>query len=479
MSSSRSVRPWLLLLVLVPLNSLLATGVTDVRWKGNDFVMSFADSVRYMVDLAESDSANVVLRLSGVEAAAGFARREIRGPQGMGAIVTSTPGGLRVTITAPARFGYSTVWHPYSNRLVVHTFDWSKLSYGEEQYHKGLLAFEGRYNIAAEEMLKVAEQTGETRARTALGAYYLGLRKDSLAAGYLDSAVTADDHAALAELLRRRGDTVKAGREAQIAQMMMADELRNAPAEPAANEAATPAQSSRAERASNEAYYLGGGAILLILIIAAVLFFTRKKPETAAAPEGRIAPKRPTTAPDVVEPVESTPSETIEIERVPAERSEVVERSSPPIVEEHVIDIDESRATPVVAAEAPPVETSLPPARVPSVTTVEELDPADDIAATAPIVTRHAAPDVPPVESETTAEEPRISLAESDEQEHERTGGTRLPSQAAALQRKIQSVRRDAPAPSEPTAYAARRLNISRDNVELRKRMEAARKGNG
>ena len=49
-------------------------------------------------------------------------------------------------------------------------------------------------------------------------------------------------------------------------------------------------------------------------------------------------------------------------------------------------------------------------------------------------------------------------------------------SQARELQRKIQSRRPDTPAPAEPTKSAARRLNISRDNVELRRMMEESTK---
>jgi hypothetical protein len=51
-----------------------------------------------------------------------------------------------------------------------------------------------------------------------------------------------------------------------------------------------------------------------------------------------------------------------------------------------------------------------------------------------------------------------------------------LSTQAREVQRKIQSRRPDQPAPAEPTKSAARRLNISRDNVELRRMMEDAKK---
>jgi hypothetical protein len=52
-----------------------------------------------------------------------------------------------------------------------------------------------------------------------------------------------------------------------------------------------------------------------------------------------------------------------------------------------------------------------------------------------------------------------------------------IPAQAAEVRQKIQAQRKDMPAPAESTVAAARRLHISRDNVELRRKMaEAAKK---
>lgn len=211
-----SLPPWsrrcAILLLLAPFlcRPLHATDITDVRWQGEDVMIRFSDSVRYTTDLAESDSNQVILRISPLQLPSSLAT-ELQGPVGRSLLLTvAASGELRVTVRSTDRMGYGTIWRPYTNTLIIHTFRWKQLGYAEEQYFMGLLAFEQQLPAQGIEFLRLAYAAGERRAASALGIYYARHGEEALAAQYLTQPVEADDFAALADVKRAMGDTLTA-----------------------------------------------------------------------------------------------------------------------------------------------------------------------------------------------------------------------------------------------------------------------------
>ncbi|HVK38309.1 MAG TPA: hypothetical protein VNA88_07260, partial [Candidatus Kapabacteria bacterium] len=188
--------PLLLLLFLLP--AVLASKppatppqLVDFDWRGEDVVLVFGDSVGYEVDLAESDTAQVVLRFgslaisealrqrtAGAEAAAGTGAPSggvaisIGGRNGRAAVFSQRGADASLRVHDDERLGYSIEWRPYTRQLVVHTFEWDRLGYAESQFHQGLIALEQNVVDQAEELLQVANASGEERAGAVLASLY-------------------------------------------------------------------------------------------------------------------------------------------------------------------------------------------------------------------------------------------------------------------------------------------------------------------
>jgi hypothetical protein len=488
---------------------LAASDITSAGWTGSDFIIAFSDSAAYQTDLVASDSSQLVIRFDGAALPQQIAT-EYAGPDGRRAVLSRTlDGATRLTLIDTGRLGYSTLWRPYSHRLVVYTFAWPKLEYAQEQYHKGLLALEQKLYEQAEELLAVAYSTGQEEAGAVLGVYYAQLGKDSLATRYLQAQTEPDALAARALLARRAGD------EATAQNLDAQFKTRVAATSPTRDTAAHAEESREPRTTSTASDSLGIfgdprmiAAVLfaLILVILIVTWAVRrgaridqqKVERTAVAPKTQTPEAEPTASsvPDVAAGKSPTPA------HVPTE-APVVQEEPTPVAEKPVEKATASSAfsgRPLAfhriesthergpaqfreeivyerpAQESPPAPVEVPKAEQP---------------ATAPVETAtHETPRDPELTSQTAEELPQSgSVALQDEEAGQtppakpRTPTTIqepkqriLSTQARELQRKIQSRRPDNPAPAEPTKSAARRLNISRDNVELRRMMEESSK---
>ncbi len=420
-----------------------ATEVTSFRWQGEDLLIGFSDSISYRVDLAESDTSQLVIRLAGSALPATSATgSELAGVAGRKGILTqSTPQELRLTITSSDRMGYGTIWRPYSHTHDVHTFRWRQLGYGEEQYFKALLAFEEKLDPQGIELLRIAYATGERRAASALGVYYARRGEYALAEQYLKSPVDADDHAALAAIDLHNGDTVQAAAHQHSFEQLLAQapprtgnadvptESTDSPSPQPTNNTPTSMQ----QWISRENWpFIAAGVALILLLIYVIVRSMRRRPytpqESVAAPVVTEPTATVEAPPEVFKPVVAEPviAEPVVVEPVVAE----------PVVAEPVV------AEPVVAE---PVVAE-PVVAEPTNATVEDAH----------------------------LEQPQQS---SSNQTPPRSTST-LSTQAAALRRRIEAMRSTAEPVAPPTTddesivSEARRLRLSRDSVELRKRLE-------
>lgn len=410
-SPSQATRLLLVLLLLLLIHSprLHATDITDVRWQGEDLLIRFSDSVPYSVDLAESDTSQVILRLSPLTLPASLATK-LQGPSGRTAILTgAAPNELRVTIRSNDRMGYGTIWRPYSHTLVVHTFRWRQLGYSEEQYFKGLLAFEQRLDAQGIEFLRLAYAAGDRRAASALGIYYARHGEEALAAQYLTQPLEADDFAALAQVKRSMGDAAAAA-EMERSFTQLTDSRRGG-IPPATSDQAPLTDDSTASSTGMTTPLLsreniptiaavGGGVLLLIIVI---ILITRRP--------------RPDTSPGRVVAVGDGPTDA-------ATRTDVEEETE---------------------AESPVVQ--------------EATEPESRM------------------EEEAAGVAPQTAPAQGDRR-------AMLSSQAEDLRRRIEEMRAkseerivgEADTEADPTIVSeARRLRLSRDSVELRRRLENTR----
>lgn len=203
----------LLLLVLAAATTARAITVQQFAWNGNDLYIRFSDDVTRTVDLAASDTSQMVIRLgaAGLGDEPSIPASALEGPDGRQAVLSmAAPNELRLTVRSNNGLGYASLWRPYSHTLVVHTFNWKDLQYPQEQYVKGLLAFEQGMDQTGVELLELSRSTGDNRASSVLGVYFAHAGKYKQAADYLTTPLNADDYAALADVQRHQGDTAAA-----------------------------------------------------------------------------------------------------------------------------------------------------------------------------------------------------------------------------------------------------------------------------
>lgn len=441
--------PVLLILLSTPLH---ATDITDVRWQGEDLLLRFSDSVPYSVDLAESDTNQVIVRISPLTLPASLAT-ELQGPAGRTLLLTgASPGELRVTVRSSDRMGYGIVWRPYTHTLIIHTFRWRQLGYAEEQYFKGLLAFEQQLDAQGIEFLRLAYAAGDRRAASALGIYYARHGEEALAAQYLTQPLEADDFAALAQVKRKLGDTVAAA-EMERSFMQLSDSRRGGVPATASRSARTRPDSSATASTTIANWFsreniptiaiVGGGLLLLIIVIVILARRPGYDPVFASSPEPKrkewIDPKNETVAAKIdTPPVEPEPAP---VQETPVEIAAAEEvKDEPSEVETFVVE-------PTFIQEQGGIEA--PPDSAPPV--VRDASSEEIVA------------DVPA--------EPRDRRS-------------RIASQASDLRRRIEEMRAKTeekdideidPEADPSIVSEARRLHLSRDSVELRRRLENAR----
>ena len=505
----RSLPVLLFLFLLSPL-ALRATQVTEARWNGGDFVITFSDSVRYQVDLAETDSMVVVIRFPATTIAADANLSQLRNRNHRAAGFSPLPdGGLRLTLTSRSRFGYSTLWRPFTNRLIVHTFDWNGLPYSQEQYHKGLLALEAGMNQQAEELLGVAYATGEQRAASVLGVMYARTGRDSLAARYLAAPVDEDDRQALQQLATHGGQSPNPSIADSSNHPGSASTSQQSPAgiAPPATTSPTTTSPTFMDTFNDWRVVVAviGGLLLFAIALAILIRSSRKKPapttaaNSAQAEEPAIrvvrGPEPATTATETatppVTPTAPPPSQPAVVAAAepiakpappPVVNSVPATQPAPEILEVVPVSVPVS-ATPVAEISAEPVGVAAVSAAAVAITeqtlkqsvgALIESPNSTAIPATTPAAASAQTGNAPA--------EPAAAAQQADSAEQPTAGQSRrMSGQALQLQQRIEAARRGeitVLSAEVPAVYEARRLNVSRDNVELRRRIsDLQRKG--
>ena len=505
----RSLPVLLFLFLLSPL-ALRATQVTEARWNGGDFVITFSDSVRYQVDLAETDSMVVVIRFPATTIAADANLSQLRNRNHRAAGFSPLPdGGLRLTLTSRSRFGYSTLWRPFTKRLIVHTFDWNGLPYSQEQYHKGLLALEAGMNQQAEELLGVAYATGEQRAASVLGVMYASTGRDSLAARYLAAPADEDDRQALQQLATHGGQSPSASIADSSNHPGSASTSQQSPAgiAPPATTSPTTTSPTFMDTFNDWRVVVAviGGLLLFAIALAILIRSSRKKPAPTTAatsaqaeePAIRVVrgPEPATTATETatppVTPTAPPPSQPAVVAAAepiakpappPVVNSVPATQPAPEILEVVPVSVPVS-ATPVAEISAEPVGVAAVSAAAVAITeqtlkqsvgALIESPNSTAIPATTPAAASAQTGNAPA--------EPAAAAQQADSAEQPTAGQSRrMSGQALQLQQRIEAARRGeitVLSAEVPAVYEARRLNVSRDNVELRRRIsDLQRKG--
>lgn len=505
----RSLPVLIFLFLLSPL-ALRATQVTEARWNGGDFVITFSDSVRYQVDLAETDSMVVVIRFPATTIAADANLSQLRNRNHRAAGFSPLPdGGLRLTLTSRSRFGYSTLWRPFTNRLIVHTFDWNGLPYSQEQYHKGLLALEAGMNQQAEELLGVAYATGEQRAASVLGVMYASTGRDSLAARYLAAPADEDDRQALQQLATHGGQSPSASIADSSNHPGSASTSQQSPAGIAPPATTSPSTTSPTFMDTFNDWRVVvaviGGLLLFAIALAILIRSSRKKPAPTTAatsaqaeePAIRVVrgPEPATTATEIATPP-VTPTAPPSSQPAVAAAAEPIAKPAPPpvvnsvpatqpapeILEVVPVSVPVS-ATPVAEISAEPVGVAAVSAAAVAIT---EQTLKQSVGALIESPNSTAIPATTPAaasaQTSNAPAEPATTTQQADSAEQPTAGQSRrMSGQALQLQQRIEAARRGeitVLSAEVPAVYEARRLNVSRDNVELRRRIsDLQRKG--
>jgi|GEM_PF-1881397 len=514
-----------LLLLTVATHSVHAQQLIGAAWQGDDLVLRLSDSAAYAVDIDESDTAHAVVRLWGVTPRTNRTGAiELPGPNGRSASISrNPPNELLVTLSGGTRFGCATLWHPYSRTLVVHTFRWEGLPYAQEQYYRALLAFEQNQAPLAISLLRGAHAAGERRATSALAAWYARRGENDLARLYLDKPSGPDDYAALESVQRAAGDTAAAA--ASKSQAAALERTIPAAIPNSSTTSAAPATASSSLLDSINSWFtprhlpttliVGGGALLLIVLISVIVRSASRRarrekldgaPPSSTSVHGvRVVPpvqepsvpaaivEEPAAAPEIrhpstdeaatslpegafVHPAAPAPSGEVlssPESPLPPERSGTVERAEFPLDTPPEQEIDGSGVEDDRAA-TPAVEHD---SAVAGPTVAASAD-GDEEMKTATIASATLEPErIEDSAGELDAADPKSGAMDIDAQNPAATETAVARSrQADELRRRIE-VARSAPATEltrpvvDPTIAEARRADLSRDAVALRRRL--------
>lgn len=466
---------FLLLPLLAALTSAQEVDLISMEWHGRNLVLQFSDAVSYEHDLAESDSSLALVFKTPIN---------IRGnakSSHKGMTATFDPSTGYFTLSGKSRIGYSTLWGPYSHALVVYTFNWDDLTPAEEEFHHGLLAMERGFPNLAGEYLTTARgmDTGLTsrRAESVLGVLYEQQGSDSLAKLYLGEPRDADTWGARAALLRRSGDTAAA---ASAEQELAASRLNGVPG--LANADVEPDEIETASSPSNLLLTGRGIGLLVaagIVIIIIATMFARRPPASEAKKRAESLahghhhhghahePSEPSTAAPEVETSSPPPS--------PEEADKIIERKSSL---DHIYSpVSRKPAPDTASTEAAPPEN--PIVEVP---TEKEIKEELDLIPPAPPIT--GGPPTPPssrqadelrakVKGESAEKsEPVAPVEEKKKEKSSRKKKKKEKDLISAQPIKASDAEGvEADSEDESTIERARRMNLSRDHVELRERL--------
>ncbi len=498
---------WLVSAFLYCATDSYAATLLEMGWHRDELVLAFSDSVGHQIDLASGDSSQVVIRISGVDSVA-VPLAQLAGPDGRSAILTRGVGDqLRLTVTGTGRLGYTTLWKPFTHRLVLFFPTWDSLGYAEGQFHKGLIALEQNLGDQAEELLSIAHATGDRRAGSVLGSYYASRGHDSLARTFLGNPADAEDFAALAAIQRRTGDTGAASASDQRSRQLQADSAARGDLSSTEGgtgsdvEQESQGQSAGKERLSDTALAgIGLGGLLVVVAIILLVRRADRSPDTGAQEmqarpaivtsaqthppaEVEVVPSRPLETPGV-SPAEEAPAPTRVVEPTPSvPASEVPLETTPgPAIPATGLDpVEETRGL-LSGSTAPARGTVVEPAGAEAgVATI--VDEKDDRSAMVDDNRARAARNVADVDAGNAPKRDVPSGAANDSSvesasEPSTAEPPRRSVQAEELQKKLKAARGASADAGESVVTAARRLGVSRDNIELRRKMESADRPN-
>lgn len=463
----------------LPSSPLAAQGVSvlNAGWEGTDYVIRFSDSLQYTVDLAASDSMLVLNFSRPVRVNEGM----VAGPNGISAGFSRNAGDSMAVLTVRGqnRIEYSTLWRPYSHRLIVHTFDSDSLEsqYAANRYHLGLLALEQGLEEQGRSYLSsaLAFDNGQIarRASSVLGVMYARRGMDSLAGLYLNAPYDADDFMARAQIRRRAGDMEGAKQDEEMFRSKIEDagerigtfaENRQPPA------AGTSDGDMREARPPIAKIFDDWRGILLVgiaavLIIALAVWFSRRpvRPDGSASHDHSSAP--PVHPAPAAPPAAPVPPQAV------AERQAGVETPPATVPDPHV----SAMHSPGISAPATSTHDVMPPKE--DAGQLPKPDALPDDASEADVYRARAEaagtePTPQPTNVTTGRDSSRRGSAQADQLRQRMEAARSGVSQAPAV--KPSAVQESAE--HESTITEARRLNVSRDYVELRNRISELRK---
>lgn len=506
----RSIGAIVALLLFAASHSHAQQKLIGAAWQGDDLILHLSDSAAYAADIDESDTAHATVRIWGVRPVKGPV--ELSGPSGRSAsIAHNPPNELLVTLSSATRFGCATLWRPYTNTLVVHTFRWEGLPYAQEQYYRALLAFEQNQPALAVSLLRGAHAAGEKRATSALGVWYARRGENALARLYLNTPASADEYRALAAVQLAAGDTAEAEASSQRA-IPLEQALVDADALPKGGPGGVsqnapdhaPPISSPSLLDTIKGWFRGdnlpialivsGGALLLLALIIVIVrgASRRRRREQAAAtppPSTPIHGVRVVTPEDALATpaVETRPATGITEETVippPTVETVTAPEITPPVVvtrtepEVAVVESKVETVAPVDTSELSPAETATEVAPVVEEKSESEVPTAEEIEESRAVEEAPSAEvieEVAPVEENAEPEVTAPVVAEAVAPESTVSSRSR---QADELRRRIEAAQTaPAPAPAkaapaDPTIAEARRADLSRDAVALRRMLQ-------
>lgn len=442
----RRLVPLLLLMTTSSVATAQGAKLLSMEWHGPNLVLRFSDSVSFHTDMAESDS-NLTLRF-----AEPIESSKVNRASHGDLVAKLEEDGSTFRLDGDRRVGYSMLWGPWSHTLVIYTFNWDSLTFAEEQFHLGLIALEQNLPNVATEYLATARgaDTGlvARRAEGVLGMVYARRGEDSLASLYLADPRDADAWGARSEVLRRSGDTAAAA----TAERQMADASDAVPGLADVGSDPVSAPADEVAEAEGPEDFLSGWRGITLLIVAGLLIliiatlFARRPPKS-----------------EILE-------EELSKEREEPPHQPVTER---PVQQEGASESDVEISTPPPAPEEAEriISEEIPKPRGSSIH--EIFSPAPDSEKTRSPLEGF--------EEESAPEEtPRPSS---------RPAASR---QADALRRRVQGESEETVSPTgsidtpeeevdsederESIISRARKMNVSRDYVELRRRLEKMRK---
>lgn len=135
--------------------------------------------------------------------------------------VQNDKGTAVVYIVLKQKSGFTTAIYPYSQCLVVHIFDWKKVTPKENAYYSGLFALESKVNETAHDYFLNSEQLGNGDAAAMLGFLLMKAGKiDESIPHFLHASelktTIPDVFAALSEIYAHRQDPKRAERFASL-----------------------------------------------------------------------------------------------------------------------------------------------------------------------------------------------------------------------------------------------------------------------